>query len=317
MSRSFYIENPQSPKVLTISDILEAVPNFIQYDYQENDADFQEFMATPLNVYGSVLFGQEGISGRGFAVSYDEEVNAYGVRFFTPCTKADWLGGFEFIKYLAKHLSVNQVVDEEENVYPADNISYEYWEEIAFGVQTYEGKETENFFLFGVNRPISLNEEIIRKLLSASDRVQAFSEFVENQQYPKDDPYIAKQQFYKNQNGEILGVYSLTQTVPTVLPYEYPPFIDITQCSINQEDVKEWQIHFVAIEGDDDAPNSYKSVGDMDYQTFLERLPQEKIQKLDGHYMQICFHTKEEMKAILEGKSAPKKGFFGKLKGLF
>ena len=54
-------------------------------------------------------------------------------------------------------------------------------------------------------------------------------------------------------------------------------------------------------------------MGDVDYQTFLERLPKEKIQKLDGHYMNIRIDTKAEIEEIL-GK---KKGFLGKIKGLF
>lgn len=310
MSRTFYIENPKKPEVLTIGEILSVLPeNFVQYDMDTDNEQLEGFLAMPLNQYGSVLFGQDGISGRGFEVSYNED-DTYGVRFFTPCTKADWTGGFEFIKHLATHLGVSQVVDEEEVSYPHDQISYNYIGDITFGVSCY--KEQENSFLFGVNRPMGLNAEIVKKLLSASDKAQAFSEFVENQQYV--DAYVAKPIFYQDkETDDIFGIYAITQTVPTILPYEHPPFIDITKYSLNQEDIKEWRVNLGAILGEDD----YEHLGEIDYQTFLERLPQEKIQKLDGHYMQVCFDTKEEMKAILEGKPTPQKGFLGKLKDLF
>lgn len=308
MSRTFYIENPKKPEVLTIGEILSVLPeNFVQYDMDIENEQLEGFLAMPLNQYGSVLFGQEGISGRGFEVSYNED-DTYGVRFFTPCTKADWVGGFEFIKHLATHLGVSQVVDEEEVSYPHDQISYDYISDIDFGVRCYE--ERTDSFLFGVNRPMGLNAEIVKKLLSASDKAQAFSEFVENQQYV--DAYVAKPIFYQDkETDDIFGIYAITQTVPTVLPYEYPPFIDITKYSLNQEDVKEWRVNLGAISGEDD----YEHLGEMSYQTFLERLPQEKIQKLDGHYMQVCFDTKEEMKNILEEKISRKEmGFFEKLK---
>ena len=108
-------------------------------------------------------------------------------------------------------------------------------------------------------------------------------------------------------------MYTLTKTVQSILPYEYPPFIDITKFNITQKDIKEWRICFVNYDENLSEEDNFVPLGDLDYKTFLERFPQEKIQKLDGHYMNIRIDTKAEIEALL-GK---KKGFLDKIKGLF
>ena len=65
-----------------------------------------------------------------------------------------------------------------------------------------------------------------------------------------------------------MGVYALTQGVPTILPYEYPPFIDLTQVNLSQDDVKLWRISLVAINGDENDPNAYEVLDGLDYKTF-------------------------------------------------
>lgn len=315
MSRTFYIKNSQVPKVMTPQELLELQnESFVQYDTHQEDENFEKIMFSPINDYGYMLMGQDGISGRGFEVSYSVENEEYEVRVFTPSTEADWLGAFEFIKNVANYLGV-QVTDEEEFEYEADKISYDYRRDIEFGIKCYEGKEGQ--FLFGVNRPICVDAEIVKKMLSADDKVAFFSKFVEEQQYV--DAYIAKQMFYQDKkSGDIFGVYSITESVSTILPYEYPPFIDITKISLNQEQVKEWRISLVIIDGDEDISDSYKVIGDIDYQTFLKRLPEEKKQKLDGHYMLVKISSQKEMEALLY-ENAPQKeiGILGKIKGWF
>ena len=70
-----------------------------------------------------MLFGQEGISGRGFEVSYQEgEPAAYEVRVFTPSTERDWLGAMEFMSKLAIYLQVD-IIDEEGMEYKANHIT--------------------------------------------------------------------------------------------------------------------------------------------------------------------------------------------------
>lgn len=313
MSRTFYIKNSQAPKVMSPSELLDIQEEeFTQYEKTPEDEDYQQMMHSPIHQYGYMLMGQEDISGRGFEVSYNEENQEYGVRVFTPSSEADWLGAFEFIKGIATYLQV-QVVDEEENTYPPDQITYDYRGDITFGVKCYDGKE--GHFLFGVNRPVCIDAEIAQKLVSAEDKVAYFSQFLEEQQYV--DGYIAQQKFYQDNQGNIIGSYTLTMSVPTVLPYKFPPFIDITKISLQQEQVSQWILTLIAIEGDEDDPDSYKVLGQIDYKTFLERLPQHKISKLDGHYMLITLSDRNEMLQLLSEDTKKSNSFFSKVKNMF
>ena len=110
-----------------------------------------------------------------------------------------------------------------------------------------------------------------------------------------------------------MGAYALTEGVPTILPYEYPPFVDFTQVNLSQDDVKLWRISLVVINGDENDPNAYEVLDGLDYQTFLERLPQNKIQKLDGHYMLITLN-RQELEALLQNDKQERKGLLAKLK---
>lgn len=317
MSRYFYIKNSKAPEVMSAEELLINVQNkeFINYSVTPKDENYESIISSPINEFGVFLFGQDGISGRGFEVGYDEEQEYYNVRVFTPSTKYDWLGAFKFIENLAIYLGV-EVIDEEEEVYEPNNITYDYLGDIDFGIQTFKGKEGQ--FIFGVNRPVSLNAEILEKLFSAEDRVAYFSKFMEEQQHI--DAYMANPKFYqKNSKNktETMGMLTITRTVPTILPYEAPPFIDITKYTISQEEIDEWNISFVTINGDENDINSYKTLGYIDYKTFLNRLPKDKIQKLDGHYMLLTLSDEEKMLSILHGDKKSDSVFFNKIKRLF
>ena len=312
MSRTFYIKNTKAPEEMTPQQLLNLQRDgFVQYSIADNDEHYSQVMNAPLSDWGYMLMGQEGISGRGFEVSYDTETQDYGVRVFTPSTEADWLGAYEFIGKVATALG-SKVVDEEGEVYEPNAITYDYRNDIKFGIKCYEG-EKGGSYLFGVYRPICLSDEMINELLAAEDKVKAFSQLIEKQLYEHPDAYIARQQFFRNDKGEVMGAYALTEGVPTILPYEYPPFVDFTQVNLSQGDVKLWRISLVVINGDENDPDAYEVLDGLDYKTFLERLPQNKIQKLDGHYMLITLN-RQELETLLQNDKQERKGFLAKLK---
>lgn len=311
MSRTFHIQNPEAPKVMSTEELLDLVGgNFRQFALREDDEELDEVMQMPLNEFGYMLLGQEGISGRGFECSYSDENNSYDVRVFTPSTSADWHGALSFIERLASHFGVT-VTDEEGEEYEGNNITYDYRHDIEFGIRSIEGSK-EGHFIFGAMRPICFSEENIRQIQAAEDKIKAFDDFVAAQ-LQHEDIYIARPIFMQNDKDEIIGIYALTKTVQSILPYEYPPFIDITKYNLSQEDVKEWRICFVNYDENLSEKDNFLPLGDLDYKTFLERFPKEKIQKLDGHYMCICLKSKAEIEDLLGNK----KGFLGKIKGLF
>lgn len=225
------------------------------------------------------------------------------------------MGALEFIKALANDLN-SEVVDEQENIYSADNINYDYLHDIEAGINAM--KDLENYFIFGVNRPICFSRKMVDDTFAAENSIKHFSKLVEETQYI--DAYIASQKFYQKDN-QIRGSYTLTQTVETVLPHKYPPFIDFTQVSLKQEDVSEWTISLVIIDGNENNPESYKALGSLDYQTFLEKLPTDKFRKIDGEYM-VGSLTRKEMENILKNTNNTdvdenKGGFLSKMKKWF
>ena len=53
MSRTFYIKNPEAPKVMSTQELLDLVGgNFRQFAVRDNDEDLDEIMQMPLNVFG-------------------------------------------------------------------------------------------------------------------------------------------------------------------------------------------------------------------------------------------------------------------------
>lgn len=158
MSRTFHIQNPEAPKVMSTEELLDLVGgNFRQFALREDDEELDEVMQMPLNEFGYMLLGQEGISGRGFECSYSDENHSYDVRVFTPSTSADWHGALSFIERLASHLGVT-VTDEEGEEYEGNNITYDYRKDIEFGVKCFD-KSREGHFIFGVKRPFILSRK--------------------------------------------------------------------------------------------------------------------------------------------------------------
>lgn len=316
MSVTFSVKNTKLPQVMSPKELLALnVKSLTQYGIQEDNQENLQIMQNPISEYGYLLMGQENLSGRGFEVSYDEENQDYNIRVFTPSTENDWLGALEFIKALAINMNT-QIVDEQENIYSADNINYSYLHDIEAGINAMKG--LENYFIFGVNRPICFSKKMVDDTFAAENSVKYFSELVEETQYI--DAYIANQKFYQKDN-KIRGTYTLTQSVETVLPHKCPPFIDFTQISLKQEDINEWAISLVIIDGDENNPESYKVLGSLDYQTFLEKLPSEKFRKIDGEYM-VGSLTRKEIESILENQNHKnveenKGGFISKMKKWF
>ena len=313
MSVTFSVKNTKVPHVMSPKELLELQPrNLVQYSVDEDDQHYHEVMENPINEYGYMLMGESEISGRGFEVSYDVENQDYNIRVFTPSTEADWLGALEFIKIIAIDMN-SQVVDEQGNIYTSENINYPYLHDIESGIKAMDGRE--NYFIFGVNRPICFSKEMVSNMISAENKVEYFSKIVEESQYI--DAFIANQKFYQKDNL-IRGNYTLTQNVETVLSHKYPPFIDIMQVSLKQEDINEWMLSLVIIDGNENNPDSYKVLGTIDYQTFLEKLPKDKFRKLDGEYM-VGNLSRKEMEEMLKNQNIifseeKKGGFFSKMK---
>ena len=305
MSISFYVKNKK--KFLGYEPVLkvEAALSLLDKElntYNTDGMDINDLLLSPLSNYQCLLVGAEYESARGFELSYDNKNKVYGVRIFTPSSRKDWLLALEYIKALAKKFGT-EIVNERGETYTVDNIDkFDYEPDILYGLklitENLKSGEADNYTIFGVTRLVSLNQEMMDEINNSDNPIDTFSEIVRDIQNL--DAYSANQQFYKNnEDGRIIGAYTLTENLRTILPYK--PTVEFHNSDIvKNDDIAFWNISFVVINGDENDPNSYQVDGQLDYNDFIKKLPKDKYEFIDASYIMVEPLSKEEISDLLK-----------------
>jgi hypothetical protein len=302
MSISFFIKNLRTDENISVEKILEIGRTLSQYNLDESDEHIEEFLSEELGNFDCILVGEEEKSARGFEISYDKNTKFYQIRLYTPCSIGDWETAFDFIENLSCFLENNNIIDEDGAEYTLQNIrTYPYIENIEFGIKTltdhFDETQMEIYKVFGIYRPVAFNKKMIEDMNNSENPAKLFSDIITNIQYI--DAYTANQNFYKNDNEEIFGVYTLTESVRTILPFK--PSVEYENSDIvKNEDIKFWRLVLVIINGNPDDENSYEMLGEIDYTKFIENLSKDKYSFIDGEYIVIEPLTKEEINKIFK-----------------
>lgn len=302
MSISFFIKNLRTDENISVEKILEIGRTLSQYNLDESDEHIEEFLSEELGNFDCILVGEEEKSARGFEISYDKNTKFYQIRLYTPCSIGDWETAFDFIEKLGCFLENNNIIDEDGTEYTLQNIrTYPYIENIEFGIKTltdhFDETQMEIYKVFGIYRPVAFNKKMIEDMNNSENTAKLFSDIITNIQYI--DAYTANQNFYKNDNEEIFGVYTLTESVRTILPFK--PSVEYENSDIvKNEDIKFWRLVLVIINGNPDDENSYEMLGEIDYTKFIENLSKDKYSFIDGEYIVIEPLTKEEINKIFK-----------------
>ena len=305
MSISFYVKNKKKflgyKAVLNVETALSLLDKEL-YTYNTGNIDINDLLLSPVSNYQCLLIGDGKESARGFELSYDTKYNNYVARIFTPSSREDWLLALEYIKALAKEFD-SEILNERGEVYTADNIDkFDYESDILYGIkiitENIKSGESDTYLIFGTTRPVSFNEEMIDEINNSNNPIDTFSRIVRNIQNL--DAYSANQRFYKNdEEGKIMGAYSLTENVRTIIPYK--PSVEFHNLDIvKNDDIAFWNIGFVTINGDENDPNSYQVVGQLDYNDFIKKLPKDKYRFIDASYILVEPLSKEEILGFLE-----------------
>jgi len=305
MSISFYVKNKKKflgyETVLNVEEALTILNKELN-TYNTRNIDINDLLLSPVSNYECLLIGEDKVSARGFELSYDNKNKDYAVRIFTPSSREDWLLALEYIKALAKKFG-SEIVNEREEVYTVDNIDkFDYKSDILYGIEVVSSnlkdKDVEVSSIYGINRIVSFNKEMLDKINNSDSPIDTFSNIVKEIQYL--DAYSAHQQFYKNKtDGKIIGAYTLTQNLRTILPYE--PSVEYENSNIvKNEEVSFWNIGFVVINGDENDPNSYQVAGQIDYDDFIKKLPINKYKFIDASYIMVEPLSKEEILDLLK-----------------
>lgn len=305
MSISFYVKNKKKflgyEKVLNVEEALTILDKELN-TYNTGNIDINDLLLSPVSNYQCLLIGEDKVSARGFELSYDNKNKDYAVRIFTPSSREDWLLALEYIKALAKKFG-SEIINERGEVYTVDNIDkFNYESDILYGIEVITSNlksgEAHKYSIFGIDRVVSFNQEILDKINNSDSPIDTFSNIVKEIQYL--DAYSAHQQFYKNnEDYRIMGAYTLTQNLRTILPYK--PSVEFENSDIVKNDeVSCWNIGLVTINGDENDPNSYQVAGNLNYDDFIKKLPINKYKFIDASYIMVEPLSKEEMLDLLK-----------------
>ena len=305
MSISFYVKNKKKflgyEAVLNVEEALTILDKELN-TYNTGNIDVNDLLLSPISNYECLLIGEDKVSARGFELSYDNKNKDYAVRVFTPSSREDWLLALEYIKALAKKFG-SEIINERGEVYTVDNIDkFDYINDILYGIEVITSNmksgEADNYTIFGIDRVVSLNQEMLDKINNSDSPIDTFSNIVKEIQYL--DAYSAHQQFYKNKtDGKIIGAYTLTQNLRTILPYK--PSVEFENSDIVKNDeISFWNIALVTINGDENDSNSYQVAGNLNYDDFIKKLPINKYKFIDASYIMVEPLSKEEMLDLLK-----------------
>ena len=247
MSISFYVKNKKKflgyEKVLNVESALSILDKELN-TYNTGNIDINDLLLSPVSNYECLLIGEDNVSGRGFELSYNSKNKSYVIRVFTPSTREDWILALEYIKALAKKFN-SEIVNERGETYTVDNIDkFNYINDILYGIEivssNLKDEDVKVSSIYGINRVVSFNQEILDKINNSDSPIDTFSNIVKEIQYL--DAYSAHQQFYKNKaDGKIIGAYTLTQNLRTILPYK--PSVEFENSDIvKNEDISLWNI---------------------------------------------------------------------------
>ena len=305
MSISFYVKNKKKflgyEKVLNVEEALTILDKELN-TYNTGNIDINDLLLSPVSNYQCLLIGEDKVSARGFELSYDDKNKDYAVRIFTPSSREDWLLALEYIKALAKKFG-SEIINERGETFTIDNIDkFDYINDILYGIEVITSNmksgKTDKYTIFGIDRVVSFNQEMLDKINNSDSPIDTFSNIVKEIQYL--DAYSAHQQFYKNnEDYRIMGAYTLTQNLRTILPYK--PSVEFENSDIVKNDeISCWNIGLVTINGDENDPNSYQVAGNLNYDDFIKKLPINKYKFIDASYIMVEPLSKEEMLDLLK-----------------
>ena len=305
MSISFYVKNRKKflgyEPVLNVEDALSLLDKEL-YSYNTGNVNVNDLLLSPVSNYQCVLIGDGKESARGFELYYNNKNKDYSIRIFTPSSREDWLLALEYIKALAKKFD-SKIISETGEEYTVDNIEkFDYEYDVLYGIKTIssglQDKEVNVYNVYGINRVVSFNQEMIDKIENSDSAIDTFSDMVKEIQYL--DAFSANQQFFRNkEDGKIIGAYTLTQNLRTILPYK--PSVEFENIEIiENKDVSFWNIGLVTIDGDENNESSYQVAGNLNYDDFIKKLPVNKYRFIDASYIMVEPLSKKEMLELLQ-----------------
>ena len=237
-------------------------------------------------------------SARGFELNYED--GCYIVRVYTPSGVGDWQIALSLLSKLSAQTGSAIECDNEEIYDEKQILKFDYEADIMCGLEALkEAKENnKTLWISGVERDVAFDAVMVDEIFASASPAAKFDEMMRGVQYL--DAYSARENLYEDKNGnEIFGAYTLSENLPTILPYAPAPSWQ-AQEALGDRKVSRWVLTLVVGVHDNDA----HVLDECEYGAFMANLPKEKYRFIDAANVLVEPLSKEEMREILQRAKA-------------
>ena len=233
-------------------------------------------------------------SARGFELNYED--GKYIVRVCTPSGVDDWQIALELLSKLSAQTG-SKIERDNEEIYDEEQIlKFDYEADIMWGLEALKDAKEKNqtLYIYGVERDVAFDAVMIDEIFASASPAAKFDEMMRRVQYL--DAYSARENLYEDKDGnEIFGAYTLSENLPTILPYAPSPSWQAQEV-LGDRKVSRWILTLVVGVDDRDA----HVLGECEYGAFMANLPKEKYRFIDAANILVEPLSEEEMREIFK-----------------
>lgn len=293
MSVTFKVKNKKKllggyEKALSEREISELVEGLFFFNSEQEEPGANELGADVM------IAGVWEKSARGFELNYED--GRYIVRVCTPSGVGDWQIALELLSKLSVQTGSPIECDNEEIYDEKQILKFDYEADIMWGLEALKDAKEKNqtLYIYGVERDVAFDAVMIDEIFVSASSVAKFDEMMRQVQYL--DAYNARENLYEDKNGkEIFGAYTLSENLPTILPYAPSPSWQAQEV-LGERKVSRWILALVVGVDDKDA----HVLGECEYNTFMKNLPKEKYRFIDAANVLVEPLSEEEMREIFK-----------------
>ena len=293
MSLTFSVKNKKKllggyAKALSEREISGLVEGLFFFNSEQEEPGANELGADVM------IAGVWEKSARGFELNYED--GKYIVRVCTPSGVGDWQIALELLSKLSAQTGSPIECDNEEIYDEKQILKFDYKADIMWGLEALKDAKEKNqtLYIYGVERDVAFDEVMIDEIFASTSPVSKFDEMMRQVQYL--DAYSARENLYEDKNGnEIFGAYTLSENLPTILPYAPSPSWQ-AQEALGDRKVSRWILTLVVGVDDSDA----HVLGECEYGAFMKNLPKEKYRFIDAANVLVEPLSEEEMREIFK-----------------
>ena len=297
MSLTFSVKNKKKllggyAKALREREISALVEGLFFFNSEQEEPSANELSADVM------IAGVWQKSVRGFELNYED--GEYIVRVYTPSGVGDWQIALELLSKLSAQTG-SKIECDNEKIYDSEQIlKFDYETDIMWGLEALKDIKEKNqtLYISGVERDVAFDAVMVDEIFSSASPAAKFDEMMRQVQYL--DAYSAREHLYQDKDGnEILGTYTLSENLPTILPYAPSPSWQ-AQEALGDRKVSRWVLTLVVGVDDSDA----HVLDECEYGAFMANLPKEKYRFIDAANVLVEPLSEEEMREILQKAKA-------------